>query len=106
MTGAAAGGVLGSVEAGVHHAEQEQGFGQGDWILDFGHPKGRRIFDCRESKIPNLQSKIRAGEPPCRVSPLDRIVGDQPSPQSLEEFGAHWVKLTVPPTGSVKLPDS
>jgi hypothetical protein len=38
------------------------------------------------------------------MTPLHRVVGDQPALEGGEEFGAHCETLTEPPTGSAKWP--
>ncbi len=43
-------------------------------------------------------------QPPLSVSALDGVVGDQPADEDVAQFFGHWVKPTVPPTGSDRLP--
>jgi hypothetical protein len=39
-------------------------------------------------------------KPRLRMTPLDLVIRGQPSLHSSAEFGCHWEKLVVPPTGS------
>ena len=48
--------------------------------------------------------RIRLAQSPLGMGALDWIVRRLPLLKGCQQFGAHWVKLVVPPTGSDRLP--